>query len=55
MEGEIAESFHVSKTYTRKILTPLSAVMAKVTHNNKQHMLNPYAVKSGGHALFGRE
>lgn len=29
MEGEIAESFHVSKTYTMKILTALSAVMQR--------------------------
>lgn len=55
MEGETAESFHVSETLTRKIFTVLSAVMAKVTHNNKQHMLNPYAGKRGDHALFGRE
>lgn len=53
-EGEIAENVSVSKTYNRKILTPLNAVMAKVTYNSKQHMLNPYVVKQGGHALFGR-
>lgn len=38
-----------------KPLTPLSVILVKVTYNCKQHMLNPYVVKQGGHALFDAE